>query len=106
VSLRPAELGALAERIRELPGVRAKSAIGTVADVLGGGDWWAGPGDDGAVVEDDGRLLVVGGGVEPDRHRRGVDRRAQRVDPATVRRRAERGVRRVGGEATSTPIDV
>lgn len=61
MSLRPAELGALAERIRELPGVRAKSAIGTVADVLGGGDWWAGPGDDGAVVEDDGRLLVVGG---------------------------------------------
>ena len=38
------------------------------------------------------RLLVVGGGVEPDRRRRGVDGRAQRVDPATVRRRAERGV--------------
>ena len=41
--------------------MRSKSAIGTVADVLGGGDWWAGPGDDGAVVEDDGRMLVVGG---------------------------------------------
>jgi hypothetical protein len=61
VPLRPEELSALVRRIRELPGVRAKSAIGTVADVLGGGDWWAGPGDDGAVVEDDGRLLVVGG---------------------------------------------
>jgi selenophosphate synthetase-related protein len=61
VSLRPEELSALVRRIRALPGVRAKSAIGTVADVLGGGDWWAGPGDDGAVVEDDGRLLVVGG---------------------------------------------
>lgn len=61
MSPRPEELNALAQRIRELPGVRAKSAIGTVADVLGGGDWWAGPGDDGAVVEDDGRLLVVGG---------------------------------------------
>lgn len=61
MSPRPEELTALAQRIRELPGVRAKSAIGTVADVLGGGDWWAGPGDDGAVVEDDGRLLVVGG---------------------------------------------
>lgn len=59
--LRPEELAGLARRIRDLPGVRAKSAIGTVADVLGGGDWWAGPGDDGAVVEDDGRLLVVGG---------------------------------------------
>ncbi len=56
-----AELTSLVRRIRELPGVRGKSAIGTVADVLGGGDWWAGPGDDGAVVEDDGRMLVVGG---------------------------------------------
>ncbi|HEY1821182.1 MAG TPA: AIR synthase related protein [Trebonia sp.] len=59
--LQPEELAGLARRIRDLPGVRAKSAIGTVADVLGGGDWWAGPGDDGAVVEDDGRMLVVGG---------------------------------------------
>lgn len=55
------ELTGLATRIRNLPGVRAKRAIGTVADVLGSGDWWAGPGDDGAVVEDDGRMLVVGG---------------------------------------------
>jgi hypothetical protein len=55
------ELADLVRRIRDLPGVRAKSAIGTVADVLGGGDWWAGPGDDGAVVTDDGRMLVVGG---------------------------------------------
>lgn len=55
------ELAGLARRIRNLPGVRAKHAIGTVADVLGSGDWWAGPGDDGAVVEDDGRMLVVGG---------------------------------------------
>lgn len=55
------ELAGLARRIRNLPGVRAKRAIGTVADVLGSGDWWAGPGDDGAVVEDDGRMLVVGG---------------------------------------------
>jgi selenophosphate synthetase-related protein len=59
--LQPEELAGLVRRIRDLPGVRAKSAIGTVADVLGGGDWWAGPGDDGAVVEDDGRMLVVGG---------------------------------------------
>ena len=59
--LHPEELTGLVRRIRDLPGVRGKSAIGTVADVLGGGDWWAGPGDDGAVVEDDGRMLVVGG---------------------------------------------
>lgn len=59
--LQPEELVDLVRRIRDLPGVRAKSAIGTVADVLGGGDWWAGPGDDGAVVEDEGRMLVVGG---------------------------------------------
>jgi uncharacterized protein len=56
-----ADLVALAGRLRDLPGLRAKSAIGVVADVFGGGDWWAGPGDDGAVVEDDGRMLVVGG---------------------------------------------
>jgi len=55
------DLVALADRLRDLPGVRGKSAIGVVADVFGGGDWWAGPGDDGAVVEDDGRTLVVGG---------------------------------------------
>lgn len=59
--MQAAELAGLARRIRNLPGVRAKRAIGTVADVLGSGDWWAGPGDDGAVVEDDGRMLVVGG---------------------------------------------
>ena len=58
-----ADLPALADRLRGLPGVRAKRSIGVVADVLGGGDWWSGPGDDGAVVEDDGRHLVVGGEV-------------------------------------------
>jgi len=52
---------ALAEHVRRLPGVVAKSSIGVVADVFGGGDWWAGPGDDGAVVVDRGRKLIVGG---------------------------------------------
>lgn len=61
MSLTSTELEELAGRLRALPGVRSKSAIGTVADALGGGDWWAGPGDDGAVVEDEGRNLVVGG---------------------------------------------
>lgn len=55
------DLDALRDRIRSLPGVLAKRSIGTVADVLGGGDWYAGPGDDGAVVADGGRNLVVGG---------------------------------------------
>jgi hypothetical protein len=56
-----ADLAALAERLRALPGVRAKADIGLVADVLGGGDWYAGPGDDGAVLPDGAGSVVVGG---------------------------------------------
>ncbi len=56
-----AALRALAERIRALPGVRGKAAIGAVAEVFGPTDFRADPGDDGAVVEDEGRQLVVGG---------------------------------------------
>ena len=55
------DLAGLARHLRELPGVQAKRVIGVVADVFGPGDWWGGPGDDGAVVEDEGRNLVVGG---------------------------------------------
>lgn len=55
------DLEELAHRLRSLPGVVAKSSIGVVAEVFGGGDWWAGPGDDGAVVHDRGRDLIVGG---------------------------------------------
>jgi selenophosphate synthetase-related protein len=55
------DLAALARRLRSLPGVTAKNSIGVVADVFGSGDWWAGPGDDGAVVQDRGRNLIVGG---------------------------------------------
>jgi selenophosphate synthetase-related protein len=55
------DLNALADHLRRLPGVTAKASIGLVADVFGGGDWWGGPGDDGAVVTDRGRNLVVGG---------------------------------------------
>lgn len=53
------DLDELVQDIRELPGVRSKRAIGSVADVFGA-EWWAGPGDDGAVVSDGGRHLVVG----------------------------------------------
>ena len=55
------DLPALAEHLRALPGVRAKADIGLVADVLGGGDWYAGPGDDGAVLPDGAGSVVVGG---------------------------------------------
>ncbi len=51
----------LASRLRDLPGVRAKADIGLVADVLGDGDWFAGPGDDGAVLPDGAGRVVVGG---------------------------------------------
>ena len=61
MSAAPLDLDALAEHVRRLPGVVAKSSLGVVADVFGGGDWWAGPGDDGAVVVDRGRKLIVGG---------------------------------------------
>lgn len=57
----PRDLDALAQHLRNLPGVRGKAAIGQVSDVFGGSDWYAGPGDDGAVVVDRGRNLVVGG---------------------------------------------
>src|SRR5688500_14813898 len=55
------ELEALAQGLRDLPGVRAKAHIGLVADVFGGGDWYAGPGDDGAVLPDGPGTVVVGG---------------------------------------------
>ncbi len=61
MSTAPLDLDALAQHVRRLPGVVAKRSIGVVADVFGGGDWWAGPGDDGAVVVDRGRKLIVGG---------------------------------------------
>ena len=55
------ELDILAQRLRRLPGVLAKADIGLVADVLGPGDWYAGPGDDGAVLPEGGGRVVVGG---------------------------------------------
>jgi len=55
------ELDALAQHLRELPGVLAKADIGLVAEVFGGGDWYAGPGDDGAVLPTGEGQVVVGG---------------------------------------------
>ena len=46
----PTDLERLASSLRDAPAVRAKAEIGLVAEVLGGTDWYAGPGDDGAVL--------------------------------------------------------
>lgn len=44
-------IAALAQALRGNPALRAKGGIGLVSEVLGGGSWLAGPGDDGAVVD-------------------------------------------------------
>jgi len=54
-------LPALADRIRRLPGVAAKADIAVVAEVFGEGDWYFGPGDDGAVLPSGDGHVVVGG---------------------------------------------
>lgn len=60
------ELDVLAEGLRRLPGVLAKTHIGLVAEVLGAGDWYAGPGDDGAVLPaGDGQVVVGGEAILP-----------------------------------------
>jgi selenophosphate synthetase-related protein len=55
------DLASLAANLRRLPGVLAKADIGLVAEVFGDGDWYAGPGDDGAVLPDGTGQVVVGG---------------------------------------------
>jgi uncharacterized protein len=55
------ELDTLAQVLRRLPGVLAKADIGLVAQVLGPVDWYAGPGDDGAVLPTGDGQVVVGG---------------------------------------------
>jgi len=55
------DLDDLARSICELPGVRAKADIALVAEQLGDGDFYAGPGDDGAVLPDGEGHVVVGG---------------------------------------------
>jgi selenophosphate synthetase-related protein len=60
------ELDVLAKGLRQLPGVLAKADIGLVAEVLGAGDWYAGPGDDGAVLPaGDGKVVVGGEAILP-----------------------------------------
>ena len=55
------ELETLAATLRDLPGVQAKAHIGLVAEVFGQGDWYAGPGDDGAVLPPGTGSVVIGG---------------------------------------------
>lgn len=55
------DLASLIESIRNLPGVTGKKAIRAVSETLGAGDWFEGPGDDGAVVSDAGGHAIVCG---------------------------------------------
>ena len=57
----PGTMEEIAAAVRALPGLRAKAPIALVAEVLGGSDWEAGPGDDGATVAAGAETLVVGG---------------------------------------------
>jgi selenophosphate synthetase-related protein len=47
---RTLDVATLAEELRNNPALRAKAEIALVGEVLGGGSWLGGPGDDGAVV--------------------------------------------------------
>lgn len=71
-------LDELADLLREHPALRAKSQIALVSEVLGGGSWVRGPGDDGAVVE------MVGGRCEPGRVPRHVIACGEALLPAFV----------------------
>jgi selenophosphate synthetase-related protein len=55
------DLQALADGVRRSPGVLAKADIALVAEIFGAGDFFAGPGDDGAVLPAGDGAVVVGG---------------------------------------------
>lgn len=54
-------LGDIVDAVRSHAGMRDKSAIGLVSEVLGPSDWLAGPGDDGAAVDVFGGQVVACG---------------------------------------------
>ena len=56
------ELDGLAAYLRSQPALRAKGEIKLVSEVLGGGSWVHGPGDDGAVVAARGQRGIGGTG--------------------------------------------
>jgi selenophosphate synthetase-related protein len=55
------ELDRIVGVVRELPGLRAKSGLGLVTEVLGPTDWLSGPGDDAAATTVDGLQLLAAG---------------------------------------------
>jgi selenophosphate synthetase-related protein len=55
------ELGDLIDALRANPSLRAKAAIGLVAEVFGDSDWLTGPGDDGAAVPIGGSTVIACG---------------------------------------------
>jgi selenophosphate synthetase-related protein len=58
---RPESLAEVVAAVLAHPGLRAKAEIALVGEVLGGSDWVAGPGDDGAVVTAGGTRVVACG---------------------------------------------
>jgi selenophosphate synthetase-related protein len=59
-------LAEVVNRFRSLPSLRAKAALGMVAEAFGKTDWTHGPGDDAAVVETGGqRMLLAGEAIWP-----------------------------------------
>jgi uncharacterized protein len=58
---RAGELAALAQSVREHPGLLGKSVIKLVSDVFGPSDWLRGPGDDGASVPVAGTNVIACG---------------------------------------------
>ena len=59
--IEPTALARLAADIAEYAGLKSKSAIGVVSEILGGSDWLGGPGDDGAAVPFDGSYVIACG---------------------------------------------
>lgn len=55
------ELAQIVAAVLGNPGLRAKSEIAVVGEVLGGTDWFGGPGDDGAAVQVGGTHVVACG---------------------------------------------
>jgi selenophosphate synthetase-related protein len=55
------DLDDVVRTFREHPGIRAKTALRLVTDVLGPTDWLHGPGDDAALVPTDGQAVLVAG---------------------------------------------
>ena len=69
-ALETVDVAALATALHDNPALRAKSQIALVSDVLGGGSWLGGPGDDGALIapgtpESAGTVIACGEALLP-----------------------------------------